>query len=85
MRRGFELLERDHVALHAGIGGIITRANAVLAHEAAGADAFSADLARFRDAHVDLGRALIRHLDDEEDLVIPLLLERGEQFLIGGA
>jgi len=26
---------------------------------------------------------LIRHLDDEEDLVIPLLLERGEQFLLG--
>ena len=82
---GFELLERGHVALHAGIGGIIGRANAVLAHEAPGRDAFRADLARFRDAQVDLGRALIRHLADEEDLVIPLLLERGEQSLIGGA
>jgi iron-sulfur cluster repair protein YtfE (RIC family) len=82
---GFELLERDHVALHAGIGGIIGRANAVLAHEAPGRAAFRADLARFRDAQVDLGRELIRHLADEEDLVIPLLLERGEEFLLGGA
>ena len=48
-------------------------------------EAFRSDLARFRDAQIDLGRALIRHLDDEEDLVIPLLLERGEQFVIGGA
>ena len=47
--------------------------------------AFRSDLARFRDAQIDLGRGLIRHLHDEEDLVIPLLLERGEQFVIGGA
>ena len=46
---------------------------------------FRAELARFRDAEVDLGRALLRHLDDEEDLVVPLLLERGEAVLTGGA
>lgn len=81
---GFELLERDHAALHAAIGGIVERANAVLAQGTPGHDAFRAGLARFRDAHVDLGGTLLRHLDDEEDLVIPLLLERGEQLLIGG-
>lgn len=82
---GFELLERDHEALHAAIGRIVERANAVLAKEARDRAAFCADLARFRDAQVDLGRALIRHLDDEEDLVIPLLLERGELIVIPGA
>jgi hypothetical protein len=82
---GFELLERDHSALHTAIGEIIERANAVLASEAPGPDQVRTDLARLRDAQVGLGRALIRHLDDEEDLVIPLLLERGERFLIGGA
>lgn len=56
----------------------------MLANEARDPDAFRAALARFRDAQVDLGRELIRHLDDEEDLVIPLLLERGEQSLFGG-
>ena len=39
----------------------------------------------FRDAHVALGRDLLRHLDDEEDLVIPLLLERGAHAFTGGA
>jgi hypothetical protein len=31
--------------------------------------------------HIELGRELLRHLDDEEDLVIPLLLERPRAFL----
>ena len=45
---------------------------------------FRGDLARFHDAQVGLGRDLLRHLDDEEDLVIPLLLERGEGAVLGG-
>jgi hypothetical protein len=77
---GFELLEADHVALHTAIGGVIERVTAVLATETPGPDPFRSDLARFRDAQIDLGRALIRHLHDEEDLVIPLLLERVERF-----
>jgi hypothetical protein len=32
-----------------------------------------------------LGLDVQRHLDDEEDLVIPLLLERGEHTFAGGA
>ena len=64
---------------------MIERATAVLASEGPARGTFRSDLARFRDAQIDLGRGLIRHLHDEEDLVIPLLLERGEQFVIGGA
>jgi iron-sulfur cluster repair protein YtfE (RIC family) len=81
--RGFDLLERDHEALHAAIEGIVERANPVLLAE--NSDKFRADLARFRDAYTDLGRELLRHLDDEEDLVIPLLLERGEHAVAGSA
>jgi hypothetical protein len=84
-RRGFELLEGDHDSLHTAIGGLVERATAVLASETPGFDTFRSDLAHFRDGQIDLGRALIRHLHDEEDLVIPLLLERGEQFVISGA
>jgi hypothetical protein len=51
---------------------------------AAAADRFRSDLARFHDAHLDLGRELVRHLDDEEDLVILLLLEHGEHAFTGG-
>jgi hypothetical protein len=82
---GFELLEHDHAALHTAIGGIIERANAVLVAENPDSASFRADLARFHDAHVELGGELLRHLDDEEDLVIPLLLERGEHAFTGGA
>lgn len=62
---GFELLERDHEALHAGLGGLVGRANLVLRQERPEGGGFRADLARFHDAQVDLGRQLGRHLDDE--------------------
>jgi len=78
---GFALLERDHEALHAAIGRIALRANAVLGRERV-ADARTG-LARFHDSQTLLGRDLIQHLDDEEDLVVPLLLERGERILLG--
>ena len=79
----FELLERDHDALHAGLERIVTIANRVLAHEGTDLAHFRADLARFRDAQAALGRQLRRHLDDEEDLVVPLLIERGEPVVPG--
>jgi len=82
---GFELLEGDHRALHTALGGIVEVANRVLAHDGADLPHFRAELARFRDAQAALGRTLLHHLDDEEDLVVPLLLERGEALLSGGA
>jgi hypothetical protein len=82
---GFELLEGDHRALHATLGGIVEVANRLLAQDGVTLAPFRAGLARFRDAQVELGRALLRHLDDEEDLVVPLLLERGEGLMAGGA
>jgi hypothetical protein len=78
---GFELLDRDHGAIHAAIAGLAAHAEAVLN---AGPAAFRTALGRLRDAHTEHARALLHHLDDEEDLVIPLLLERGEHALLGG-
>ena len=77
---GFELLERDHDQIHAAIAGLVEHAGPLLT----GAAPDPAGLARFHDAHLAHGRLLLRHLDDEEDLVIPLLLERGEDRLGGG-
>jgi hypothetical protein len=79
---GFELLERDHAKLHTALDDIARRANAVLGSWRD--DEARAALARFHDAQVALGRELIQHLDDEEDLVVPLLLEQGEHALLGG-
>jgi iron-sulfur cluster repair protein YtfE (RIC family) len=74
---GFDLLERDHETMHTGIEGIIERANALLGADSPDPGRFRSDLGRFLDAHTSLGRDLILHLDDEEDLVIPLIIEKG--------
>jgi hemerythrin-like domain-containing protein len=71
--RGFEVLDRDHHALHDLIDRFAKGANHALAqtgdearHKAA--TAFRTDLASFE-------RMLARHLEDEEDLVLPVVLK----------
>jgi hemerythrin-like domain-containing protein len=71
--RGFEMLEADHHALHSLIDEFAEGGNAVLmaAEEAAAREATAA-------FHRHLGafqRLLARHLDDEEDLVLPVVLK----------
>lgn len=72
---GFELLEGDHVALHEALTVIAQCANAVTTAGDGDDAAFRGHLERYLDAHRELGQGLLRHLDDEEDLVIPLLFE----------
>jgi hypothetical protein len=78
---GFDLLANDHVLLNEDI----QRALAALAALVAAADAQGAASAsaarhvaeRYVSESDRLYRRLVRHLSDEEDLIIPLLLERG--------
>jgi hemerythrin-like domain-containing protein len=76
---GFEVLESDHEILHAGIMKSIESANeflkALLGNQARSAGDTYADV------NADLLKKMLRHLDDEEDLIIPLILDRGEQKL----
>ena len=66
---GFELLESDHHALEAGLHGLADRTNAVLRQPASvAAEALRVDLVRLR-------TLLDRHLIDEEELVVPMVLE----------
>jgi hemerythrin-like domain-containing protein len=78
---GFETLEKDHTVIHAAMERMADAANAFLELDAASADA----LRRVADTYADtadwLMKLLARHLDDEEDLVIPLILDRGERAL----
>lgn len=77
---GFDMLERDHHALDAHLAAFAEAANGAL--RALGreddlrtrAGAFLATLAR-------LDRFLDRHLVDEEDLVVPVILRDGEAVL----
>jgi hypothetical protein len=77
---GFDLLASDHVQLHADIEAAV----AALADLLAAADSspsgeppvrHSAD--RYLRLCEQLARRLVRHLSDEEDLIVPLLLESG--------
>lgn len=81
LKRGFEVLEQDHETIHAAIEGNVDAANALLQAMARDADAtrFAAD--RYADVSDRLLAMLLRHLDDEEDLIIPLILDRGESSL----
>ena len=82
LARGFDVLEGDHHAIHADMAATAETANALLRALTA-SDA--ASLMRCGDDYAQASGALIkglkRHLDDEEDLIVPLILDRGEEAL----
>jgi hypothetical protein len=79
--RGFEMLDSDHHMLAACIADSVSSANDLLrAMNATPADLQRA-AAKYAQSGALLLRGLMRHLDDEEDLIVPLILDRGEQAL----
>ena len=77
---GIDLLDRDHDAVHAHLEILAARGNAF--HQAVHAgDAAMADHAsRMADALTAASQPLLRHLEDEEDIVIPLMARHGDAF-----
>ncbi|WP_018183832.1 hemerythrin domain-containing protein [Kaistia granuli] len=78
LARGFELLDGDHQTIHHWIDTVAETANGFLRSLDGDRDA----LLRASDAYADASGAmlagLMRHLADEEDLIIPLILDRTE-------
>jgi hypothetical protein len=88
---GFDVLHNDHELIHGGIVGVVEAINALIAaiqaattdsdaqHPGATADTDgqrrAADL--YIEASAVLHRRLERHLEDEEDLIIPLMIRQG--------
>jgi hypothetical protein len=68
--RGFDLLDADHQALDGALHGFADAANAVLRGEPDAA-------AHWPDRMTGFSVLLNRHLEDEEDIVIPLILKSG--------
>jgi hypothetical protein len=68
--RGFDLLEADHTALDGALHRFADAANAVLKGDPDAA-------AHLADTLGGFARFLDRHLEDEEDIVIPLILRSG--------
>jgi iron-sulfur cluster repair protein YtfE (RIC family) len=81
LARGFDVLEGDHHAIHADMARVADAANALLRALSGEADA----LRHCGDDYAGVSTALLdgltRHLDDEEDLIVPLILDRGEEAL----
>ena len=71
--RGFEMLDADHHALHDLIDRFAKGANAAL--QAKDDAAQREKTARFLTELRNFDRLLARHLDDEEDLVLPVVLK----------
>jgi hypothetical protein len=81
LQRGFDVLEGDHHAIHADMARTADTANALLRALGGDADALRRCGDNYSAASGALIKGLIRHLDDEEDLIVPLILDRGEDAL----
>jgi iron-sulfur cluster repair protein YtfE (RIC family) len=77
LSQGFQILDADHHALDAHIAGFVGEANGVLRGVAAGA--FRDEAGGLHAQLVRLGGFLERHLADEEELIVPVILRHGER------
>jgi iron-sulfur cluster repair protein YtfE (RIC family) len=75
---GFDVLASDHELIHEGIVSIVEAINAFIATLQTGAAADTDAQRRAADRYIEASRLLHgrleRHLEDEEDLIIPLML-----------
>lgn len=74
---GLDLLDRDHDAVHALLEVMLTAGRAFHSEMRAGAADPSTAAGRLADAVTAAGGPMIRHLEDEEDIVIPLIQRHG--------
>lgn len=81
LRAGFEVLEKDHEVIHTDIMQSVETANEFLKSLQTDADKvrFAAD--KYAEVNGRLLKQLLRHLHDEEDLIVPLILDRSEEKL----
>jgi hemerythrin-like domain-containing protein len=72
LTRGFDILDKDHHALDGLLQDFVSAANEALTAQGA-----TDPTARFHGNLTRLDRLICRHLDDEEDLIVPVILKYG--------
>jgi hemerythrin-like domain-containing protein len=77
LAHGFDVLEADHHLIHEQIDATVEAANGLL-RTPANDEAAKPAGEHYAKASGRLLRLLTQHLGDEEDLIIPLILDRGE-------
>ncbi len=80
LERGFDLLDSDHHELDAHLNVFTGTANAVLTEPDSSGVLDSAG--RFHEVMRETSRFLDRHLTDEEELIVPVILEHGTGNLV---
>ena len=82
LKRGFDILDADHHTIHGGLERNAEAANAFIRtlEESEDKQRFAADA--YADENSRLIAMLKRHLADEEDLIIQLILDRGDRALV---
>ena len=80
--RGFDILDADHHALDGHLAAFVGSANGVLSR-LDDRDVLQDNAATFRASLGDMERLLNRHLTDEEDLIVPVILKYGSSDLGG--
>jgi len=81
LTKGFDVLENDHEAIHGDILRVVDAANALLGKMESDDDARRVATDRYANESERLLKGLARHLDDEEDLIVPVILDQGERKL----
>lgn len=82
MKRGFEILDADHHTIHEGLERNAEAANAFIRTLEESEDKQRFAAGAYADENSRLIAMLKRHLADEEDLIIPLILDRGDRALV---
>ncbi len=83
LKRGFDILDGDHHMIHEALERNAESANAFLGALRADDDTRRRAADAYATENDRLVAMLMRHLDDEEDLIIPLILDRGDHELGG--
>lgn len=83
LKRGFDILDSDHHLIHDALERNAATANEFLRALEGDDDARRRAADAYAGENERLVTMLARHLDDEEDLIIPLILERGDRELGG--
>jgi Hemerythrin HHE cation binding domain len=80
LQKGFDILDNDHGVIHGAIHSLGTASRELIAALAGKVSGRNGDALRVAERLAgeieDFDRTLLRHLEDEEDLIIPLILER---------
>ncbi|NIJ23706.1 hemerythrin domain-containing protein [Sphingomonas japonica] len=79
MAAAFDLLENDHHRIDAALHAALETARAMVDSARGPTAAARSAIDRHADAFTDLTTLLDRHLADEEEIVIPAMLEHGER------